>query len=779
MIDSHSLECLDFLRIRELLAGYAQCGLGKALANNIKPLNRSDLIRRWLDQVIELRTVVDELGLPPFAGISDVRDVIDRCAPPLRVTVDDIARIGAALQGTHNVVEWLAKLPQSCPELRHLQERIGDFRAIAQRVARVIDERGEVRDEASPKLRRIRAEISEATGSIRSSVDELLRDPNVRRWLQYVNFTFHNDRLVLPVRTEYRGRVPGIVHRHSDSGATIYVEPTIAVELNNQISNLKIEESEEINRLLWELAHEIHQNADEIRKTLEALAVIDLIVAKFRIAKEFGYRCPELNDEGRLDVRGARHPLLLEMQRQRRLAGELASEVVPIDYRLGGDFDLMIITGPNTGGKTVTLKTIGLLTLMVQSGMPVPVGDGSNFGMLSNVFIDIGDEQNMQQSLSTFSAHLKRSLDIVKRSGNRTLVLVDELGAGTDPEEGAAIGRAILDELLRLGARCVVTTHLGALKAFALSRDRVENANVEFDIETLRPTYKLTIGEPGNSNAIDIAQRLGMPQRLVAAARRNLSHNARDLRAALAGTSVVKRQAEDARREAEDAKLHASRAAGEAEAAKQKFESEQANYRTWVQRVVHLQPGDPVRIRNFDRDGKIIRIRMDLQRAEVDVGAFSVEAPLGDVLPPETPAPPPKPLRPPPPITEGIRPRGQRREQRPEGVGPVASGPRNGGGGRAPGAAPRTEQRQQPPRDNRPPRPERTERPGPPVKPITEEQAAALKPGDRVYAKTFHRVGTVVRVRTDKKIVLLSVGVLEVEVPFSGLGEAAMADDRR
>ncbi|MCK4341925.1 MAG: DNA strand exchange inhibitor protein [Phycisphaerae bacterium] len=746
-MDVHSLECLDFHRIREILAGFALCGLGRSLAANIRPAIRVTLVKRWLAQVTELQRLAEQRGMPPFGGITDVREVLQRCAPPLRVTVEEVARIGTTLTGTHSVSEYLRDLPEDYPELRHLAGRVGDFRTIADRIGTVIDERGRVRNDASPKLQRIRAEIEEASRQIDQTVARLLREPNVRRLLQYPNHTFHGDRLVVPLRTEYRGRLPGIVHRTSDSGATLYVEPSEVVELNNRISNLRSEEQEEIGRLLWDLAHEIHLNGREIHKTLETLAVIDLIAAKVRFAEEFAARCPQINDEGTLSVREARHPLLLEMARQKRAAGETPAEIVPIDYRLGVDFNLLIITGPNTGGKTVTLKTVGLLCLMVQAGLPIPVAAGSELGVFGNVLIDVGDEQSMQQSLSTFSGHLTRLLDMLRHAGPRALLLIDELGAGTDPDEGAALGRAILDELLRLRCRCIATTHLGALKGYALTRARAENACVEFDAKTLQPTFHLSLGEPGSSNAIEIAGRLGMPRRLVSVAYRSLSRKARALHAALEGTRVVKRQAEHARKEAETARLEADRKQGEAVAARATLEQQQSDFQQWVQRVVHLQTGDAVRVRNFDRDGKIVRMRLDQQRAEVDVGTFSVEVPLGDVLPPRTPAPPPRPRpkpTPPPPRRE--------KTQRARQPRPVVSQD----GKRADSA--RAEQSRQREQKRRPPMPS-----------LTEEQATALQPMDPVYVQRFHREGRVVRLKLSKKLAIVNMGLLEVEVPFDGL----------
>lgn len=765
-MDTHSLECLDFDRVRAVLARYAMCGLGRMLIENIRPVTRVALVRRWLSQVGELQRLIESRGFPPFAGVSDIRELLPRCAPPLRVNVEEVAQIGATLAATHRLAAYLRDLPEEFPELRHLAERIGDFRTVADRIAGVIDERGQVRDSASPKLQRIRADIADAAGQITQTVTQLLRDAAVRRFLQYPSHTFHGDRLVLPLRTEYRGRLPGIVHRTSDSGATLYVEPAEVVELNNRISNLRSEEQEEIGRLLWDLAHEVHLNTREIRSTLEAVAVVDLIMAKVRFAKDFEARCPQINDDGTLSVRQARHPVLLELARPPAAAGAAAGSdehrarvaaeaVVPIDYRLGVDFNLLVITGPNTGGKTVTLKTVGLLSLLVQAGVPVPVAAGSEFGVFSNILIDVGDEQSMQQSLSTFSGHITRITDMLRHAGPRALLLIDELGAGTDPDEGAAIGRAILDELLRVRCRAVVTTHLGALKGFALTRPSAENACVQFDAETLRPTYHLTLGEPGSSNAIEIANRLGLPKRLISAAQRNLSRKARVLQQAIEGTRVVKRQAENARREAEDARLAASNARAQADAARTQLERQQADFQQWVRRVVHLQTGDPVRVRHFDRDGRIVRMRLDQHRAEVDVGAFSVEVALGDILPPETPAPPPRPQpapAPPPRRKERVRP------------------PAGQAAGAAHGRPAPPQRPQRPPqRVEQRPRLEREPERVPALPPLTDEQAAALQPLDHVFVQRFRRVGRIVRVVPHKKLAVVDVGMLEVEVPFEGL----------
>lgn len=804
-MDSHSLDVLDFARIREILASFAQSALGRGLATAIRPATKLPVVKRWLDQVREMLRASESLGLPPFADISDVRDLVLRSAPPLRLKVDEVAAIGRTLQATHAVQQYLAALPEDCTELRGLALRIADYRTLAQRIARVIDERGQVRSEASDKLARIRARVDEATSAIRHVLHRLLHQPGLLRYLQYNNYTFNDDRLVLPVKAEHRGRIPGITHRASDSGATVYIEPAEVVELNNQIASLRADEDEEIGRLLWELVHEVHLNQDGIMRSLDALAVLDLCVAKARFARAFDLHCPDLNDAGRFNLRNARHPLLLDIAHQKRLAGDDPPDVVPSTIRIGDDFDVLIITGPNTGGKTVTLKTAGLICLMVQAGLPAPVDPGSDVCVFNNVLIDVGDEQSMQQSLSTFSAHVKRLLEMLAKANDRTLLLIDELGAGTDPDEGAAIGRAVLDELRRRRSRCIVTTHLGALKAYAFQRDRVENASVEFDVQSLRPTYKLLIGQPGESNAIQIAERLGMPRRLTDAARRSLAHRGGALRAAIHGTLESKRRAEQARESAEIARLAAADAAERAEHVRAALERRKSEFDHWLSHVVHLRPGDAVRVRNFDRDGRVVRLRLDQQRAEIDIGAFAVEVPIGDLMPPEAPPPPPRTVFPRAdgagvgsplgstthaarhdaasrtPRSRGNGPphgNGPRRDhERPRQNAPPSSvvGPRSDPAGSGdPAGAPHAQDHRRSHGSNcADGHDSRREHARPALASLTDEQASALKPGDPIYAKRFHRAGKVVRVNPARRVAIVSVGALELEVPFNGLAFAA------
>lgn len=739
-IAQHTIDRLDFAGVRRILAGYASCALGRARAAALQPSTNERLVREWLEQVSQLRAIVAQRGVPPFGGITDISSIVAKSAPPLRITIEDAGQLRETLAATHDLMHYFGASSAAAPELKKIADRIGDYGWIAERISRLIDERGEIRRDASPRLRAIFEQLDEAQEAIEGAVKKLLHDPDLRQHLQFPNHTFHNDRMVLPVKTEYRGRVPGIIHRTSDSGATIFVEPSIVVELNNRISDLFLQRTEEVNRLLWDIAHEIHINEAGILATLQAIGILDLITAKVRYANDYDLSCATIGSAATLDVRRARHPLLMELNACAKSDPRPSQVVVPINYRLGTEKDMLVVTGPNTGGKTVALKTIGLICLMTQAGLPVPAEEGSSVGVFQQVLIDIGDEQSMEQSLSTFSAHLTRLIGTLAAADAQTLVLIDELGAGTDPDEGAAIGRAILEELLEKNSRCVVTTHLGALKSVPLTHKRAENASVEFDVESLRPTYKLRIGEPGRSNAILIAKKLGMPQHLVERSEGHLSRRAKELRTALDQTSRVKREAEKARTQALNAKRTAKQAVADAEVQKKKLEEQQRDFQEWVRRVAHLQPGDSVRVRGFDRDGRIVRVRLDQQRAEVDLGAFQIEAPLGDILPPETAPPPPKPIT--PPSAEDIKREQQRNERK--------------AARRRASAAPPQKPRQRAPQHNARPS-------------MTPNAAKKLQPGDSVYVKRFHRPGTIVRVNLEKEEMTVPVGIMEMQVPFSGL----------
>ncbi len=637
-MDSIVLEKLQFDAVRELLAARCRCHVGRELALRISPSGSPTMVNRWLSQVREMKTSQEAVGLPPLGGVRDVREAVAQSGRPAGLEPEALADVASTLEASGLVTQWGSQLPEEVELVRRLVDRVGDFTPIARRIQDAIDGRGNVRDLGSPRLASIRGTIAKARDQIDIVLKRLLRQPSVTRCLQYAGATFHNDRRVLPLKSEHRGRVDGIVHRSSDSGATLFVEPSEAVELNNSIVQLGLEEHKEITRILGELSRLVHMNAEAILKSIEAVAVLDVLSAKVRYAADYRACIPEISDDRTLELVDARHPVLEKLFEDEAAAGKPTREVVPISVRLGDDFDLLVITGPNTGGKTVALKTVGLLALMAQAGIPIPAAPGSKAPVYKNVFVDIGDEQSIEQSLSTFSSHMSTVLDILKQAGRRSLVLIDELGAGTDPDEGAAIGRAVMEELLRLGVSGVVTTHLSVLKAVAFTETRVDNASVEFDVETLEPLYHVRIGEPGNSNALIIAERLGMSVSLVRRAESHLSDRQQELSKAIEGTLASRRRAERARADARQAELEAERRREELERQTQALDEARQEHDRWVAWINTLSSGDEVYVRSFDRVGKVVRMQLHQQTAVVSAGALDFEVALRELAPPETAA---------------------------------------------------------------------------------------------------------------------------------------------
>jgi len=700
------------------------------------------MVRRWLQQTLEMIRVIEEVGVPPLAGVRDVRELVKQAVPPTRLRPEDFAAIGEVLAATHEVRRWIDSCSVEMSALASVAERIVDFKFIADQIHRAIDADGQVRDDASERLARIRKAIAQATQQIEVAIGRLLRASHVTKMLQFANATFHNDRIVLPLKSEHRGRVVGIIHRSSDSGATLFVEPAEVVELNNSISKLRRDEHEEIGRILFKLTRAIHPNAEAILKAINAMGVLDLITAKVLMARADGMVVPDINEDGVLRLRAARHPILLALNKADADQDRPTRPVVPIDVRLGDDYDLLIVTGPNTGGKTVALKTVGLLTVMVHAGLPIPAEEGSCVPLLDDVLIDVGDEQSLQQSLSTFSAHMSRILDVFKRADAKTLVLLDELGAGTDPDEGAAIGTAIIEKLLEVGCPTMVTTHLGALKAVGFTHDRADYAAVAFDTETLRPTYRLLIGEPGRSNALAVALQLGMPAEMIAAAESHLPEQHKALSRAIAGTIESRRRAEQAREEAEDAKVAAADARANARALADELKKKRQDFEEWVRRIAHLKPGDPVKVISFDRMGRITRISLAQQRAEVDLGTTTVQVPLSDLHPDQAPAPPDKPER-------------DRATTPPARTASVSTAS-------ASTVKPKPAAVAKPSGNNRPRR--KSSRLVPAAMPT--DQVLALEPGANVFVRRFKRVAQVIRLKPDKQTVVVDLGAMEAEIAF-------------
>jgi DNA mismatch repair protein MutS2 len=645
-MDAHTLELLEFDKIRELLAGYGACSLGKELARQLEPGTDAERIRTELVLVDEM---VDALGqglAPPFGGLHDVRLIVRRAAIGAQLTIEQLLEVADTLACTGNIYRYRMRLGDRHQRLADLIAPVEDMGAVAKSISGCIDSRGHVLDMASRELAQVRQKLGDVEERVQNQIRRLLRDPELRKILRYPNATVSGDHYVLPVAVNHRHKLQGVVHRTSSTGETVFIEPAGIASLSAERAVLKGEEDREIRRILRRLSGEVARVAKPLSFAIDILARLDLLTAKARFSREYGMYAPEINTDGQLWLRQARHPLLLHLFREEgeRPASAGWSEnqpadasrsprtVVPIDIRLGFGFNLLIITGPNTGGKTVCLKTAGLLCLMAQCGMHIPAGEGSNVPVFHHVLADIGDEQSLEQSLSTFSSHVSRIAHILREADAQSLVLLDELGAGTDPTEGAALGRAILDQLDGIGCRAMVTTHLGDLKTYAFHTERAENGAVEFDVETLRPTYRLHIGQFGMSNALQIARRLKLPRDLLRRAHRYLRRRQRRA-PEMAQLQRLRAETEKARAEALAAQHEAERQREELRQRAEQLEREKEQAAALREARLKLQPNDPVRVPRFDKPGRIVRVDFKRNLAVVSVGLGQWEVSLDDVFP--------------------------------------------------------------------------------------------------------------------------------------------------
>jgi DNA mismatch repair protein MutS2 len=502
---------LEYDKVVALLAEHATNTMGRSLALALEPSSDLERVCRAQRETTEARAVLRSPKELPLGGIHDVRPHVHRALIGSVLAPAELLEIHDTVHAATRMRRFLAEFTEVAPLLAAIGEDLGDFRSLEQAIGAAIGDQAQVLDGASRDLLRIRRDKRIFQDRVRDKLDNLVRS-EVQRYLQEPIVTLRGDRFVVPVKQEFRAQVPGIVHDQSASGQTLFVEPLAVLELNNRLRELELEEQEEIQRILRELTALVAAAGTALGATVTNLGRLDFIFAKGKYADATRASEPLLNDRGEVNLIRARHPLL-------------RGEVVPVDVPLGRDFDVMLVTGPNTGGKTVALKTLGLTALMAMSGLHLPAASGSEMSTFSRVFADIGDEQSIEQSLSTFSSHMTNIVRIVRDLDRRSLVLLDEVGAGTDPVEGAALAMALLEHLAATGARVIATTHYGALKAFAYSRPRVANASVEFDPDSLRPTYHLVVGLPGRSNAFVIASRLGLPEELVARAREFLSRD--------------------------------------------------------------------------------------------------------------------------------------------------------------------------------------------------------------------------------------------------------------
>jgi DNA mismatch repair protein MutS2 len=637
-MDSHTLELLEFGKVRDLLAGYAACSLGKELALQLEPSTDADTIRAELALVTEMADALGQGQAPPFGGLHDVRLVARRAAIGSTLTAEELLQVADTLSCTGNVYRYRMHLDGRFGRLDQLLAPLEDLGAVAKGIAGCIDPRGHVLDMASAELARIRQSLADVDERVQNQIKRLLRDPQLRSILRYPNATVNGDHYVLPVAVNHRHKVPGVVHRTSSTGETVFIEPAGVASLSAERAVLKGEEDREVRRILRRLSGDVARVARPLGVALDVMARLDFTTAKARYSRDYNMYAPDVNTEGQLWLRQARHPLLEHLFRTEAHSPDPQAppveprQVVPIDVRLGLKFNLLVITGPNTGGKTVTLKTTALLCLMAQSGLHVPAGEGSNVPVFRQVLADIGDEQSLEQSLSTFSSHMSRIAGILRAADGQSLVVLDELGAGTDPTEGAALGRAILDGLDQIGCRAMVTTHLGDLKTYAFSNERAENAAVEFDVETLRPTYRLLIGQFGMSNALKIAQRLKLPRDLL----RRAHHYLRRRQRRAPEMARLQKLREDAQKAQEEALLAQHEAERQREEYQKKTEQVQraADEAAALREArARLQPNDPVRVTRFDKTGRVVRVDHKRNIAVVSLGLGQWEVPLDEVIP--------------------------------------------------------------------------------------------------------------------------------------------------
>jgi len=797
-MDTHTLELLEFDRVRALVASYAACSMGKAAALAMEPSTDPAEIHHRQALTSEMTEALVSGLAPPLGGLIDIREAVRRAAVGATLDAEELARISSSLCVAGDVRRWLNRIAESFPRLGSFQPDVLEFGSLANTIDGCIDARGQVLDTASRRLSEIRRDAAKVEERIQETLRRLLRAPEIRKILRYPNFTVVGHHYVLPIAREHRGEIQGAVHRTSASNETVYIEPQAVAERSAQLSYLRARETKEVRRILRSLSAQVGRESEPILGTMAALEQLDLVLARGRYAIDFRMTAPDLNTEGVVVLRGARHPILEHLFREEHrrgiapepagvaetdasppetsptsdtdaeasqrgenapptetaqeaqgfargfhepplgrpsslaepkprskteplnpaflqgpagaparpfdppvepqepaaeqpeapeepepppLKGGLsgpalnqpakarrgrpgdtssessstraegdsrssepnrrarpstpAREVTPIDIHLGSSFHVLIITGPNTGGKTVALKTVGLLAVMAQCGLRVTALQGSKLPILDDVLADIGDEQSLEQSLSTFSSHVKRITEILGKATERSLVMLDELGAGTDPTEGAALGRAILDELDAIGCRALVTTHIGALKTYAFSNPRAENAAVEFDLESLRPLYRVRIGDIGQSNALQIARRLEMPHHLVDRAARYLAEDRDHDSPSWDVIQQLRKEAEDARQQAIEEQAEAERTREALSRKLADLQSQAEQDARLEEARARLKPGDRVVVPRlgYDRPGRVVRVDAKKNKAAVSIGQMTWDVPIDELIP--------------------------------------------------------------------------------------------------------------------------------------------------
>ncbi|PLR77747.1 endonuclease MutS2 [Bacillus sp. V3-13] len=529
------LKVLEFDKVKEQLLEHVSSSLGRDKAKSLLPSSDFAEVVKLHEETDEAVKVVRLKGNVPLGGIFDIRPHTKRAVIGGMLNPHELVEVASTIHASRQLKRFIEDIHEETLELPILTDYTSKITVLAdleQNIKIAIDESGEVLDSASEALRSLRHQLRTKEARVRERLESMIRSTNAQKMLSDAIVTIRNDRFVIPVKQEYRGHYGGIIHDQSSSGQTLFIEPQAIVQLNNELQSIRVKEQQEIERILIGLSLQVGESKEELDRIVDVLAELDFMFAKARYSSRIKASKPKMNNEGRIVLLKARHPLIP------------IEEVVANDISLGKDFSTIVITGPNTGGKTVTLKTAGLCTLMAQAGLQIPALDGSELAVFDAVYADIGDEQSIEQSLSTFSSHMVNIVDILSKVDFNSLVLFDELGAGTDPQEGAALAISILDEVYKRGAKVIATTHYPELKAYGYNREGVVNASVEFDVETLSPTYKLLIGIPGRSNAFEISKRLGLSDKVIDNARSHVGADSNQVENMIASLEANRRQAE-------------------------------------------------------------------------------------------------------------------------------------------------------------------------------------------------------------------------------------------
>lgn len=560
-MDKHC-KSIELDKILHMLAGFCSCADSRAMALAIEPERDIRDVRVLMQRTVDANTLTTRYSTPSAGGVENCSAALKRAEIGARLSPRELLEVARVLHAIDTIERWRNQLEGEPTSLEFLLNSVIALPTLYRNLSSAILSEEEIADNASPELAEIRRKIRQAGSKAREVLDKMVRSATYQKYLQENIITQRDGRFVVPVKIEYRNEIKGLVHDTSASGSTIFVEPIAVVEANNEIRILQGKEQTEIDRILYELSAQVGGCADSIRGSYEAIVELDLYFAKSRMADAMRATVPAINADGIVNLKKARHPLLDK------------EKAVPIDLRLGSEFDTLVVTGPNTGGKTVAIKTLGLLVMMAQCGLMLPVADGSTVPVYEKVLVDIGDEQSIEQSLSTFSAHMTNIIRILQEANGRSLVLLDELGAGTDPVEGAALAVAIIERLREQRAKVVATTHYAEIKMYALNTPGVENACCEFDVATLRPTYRLLIGVPGRSNAFAISERLGLPHDLIEHAKSHVSGENTRFEDVVSQLESTRQELERERELAQTKRVEAQRTSKEADELRRTMEAE-------------------------------------------------------------------------------------------------------------------------------------------------------------------------------------------------------------